>query len=395
MQQYTETRLPGIKDKEGRTNVFLAILLALYVAISSAYIPTALFTNMLTASQSYLLSLAVPIAGIGVCILITVSPKPVIPFCFIAAFIMFFGVNLTLSSIACVFLILIVIYAYLLEHRLTFAAVAANVLSLAALFLLHRSILVAAASLAFIPAAIALFLAFRQKKQRVASVATISSAMALTVVAALLAFIYFKDGNLYAETIKNFFDSLKTEITSAVGTALTNALASVQSTITPADTTALTGSLITLAFNFLPATLAIVFFVASFIAHSLYVSLLSVSLKDKSEVTNAVTFKMSVTSAVLFIVSYLLALILSSEGISIYSVAAQNVYMILFPGLTLIAFGFLGALVRGAKGSCLGTLIYIATFGLFFVMTDVMLVLASFTGAMIVIITAIKSSGKK
>ncbi len=395
MNSYIEPRNPGIRDEGGRAKIFLVLLLTLYVAAASVYIPTVLFTNTLPSSLGYLFSIAMPLAGIGVCILITVSPKPVIPFCFIAAFILFFGMNLTLSSVLGVFLTLTVIYAYLVEHRFWYMALSANILSLATLFFLHRSIPLLISSLAFIPAALMLFVSFRSKKQRVASVASISSAMALTLIAALLAFIYVKDGNLYGETIKNFFDSLKTEITAAFGSALTNALAGVELPITPIDANSLAVSAVTLTFNLLPAIFAIVFFVISFVAHSLYISLLSVTLEDKSEITNAVTFRMSVTSAVIFIVSYILALALSSDGITVYTIAAQNIYTILFPGLTLVAFGFFGGLVRSGKGSCLGTLAYFATFALLFVLTDVMLVIASFVGAVIVIISEIKSRGKK
>lgn len=395
MHSYIEPRKPGIKDQDGRTKILLALLLALYVSLASVYIPTVLFSSILPASVSYLLSIGMPIAGIGVCILTTVTPKPVIPFCFIAAFIVFFGVDLTLSSVACVFLLLTVIYAYLLEHRLWSFALTANILSLTALFFLHRSISVLICSIAFLPAAIALYASFKQKKQRVASVALISSAMGITLVAALLAFIYLKDGNLSADTVKNFFDSLKTEITAAVSNALANALNNVEVSISATDTIALATSTITLIFNLLPATLAITFFVASFVAHSLYISMLSVTVEDKSEIENAVTFRMSVTSAVVFMISYIIALALSADKISLYSVVAQNIYTILFPGLTLVTFGFFGGLIRSGRGTCLGTLAYFALFALFFVLTDILLVLASFVGAMIVIISEIKSRGKK
>ena len=396
MQSYTKHRIPGIRDGNGQVRPFPVLILALYAALASTYIPTALFTDTLSPSLSYLLSIAVPVFGIGAAIMITVTPKPVIPFCFIAAFIMLFGVNLTLSAILCVFLTLTVIYAYLIQQRLWYVGLIANVLSLAALFFVHGSIFVTVASLAFIPAAIALFVSFKQKKQRVASVASISFALALTFVAALLAFIYVKDGNLYAATIKNFFDTLKSEVTAAVGTALTNTFNNVQSDfLTLADVKTLSSSLITLTFNLLPATLIIVFFVISFVAHSLYVSLLSVTLEDKKEITNAVTFRMSVTSALVFIASYIVALALLSDGMSIGGIAAQNIYTILAPGLSLVTFGFFGALVRSGKGSCLGTLIYFAMFALLFVLTDVILVIASFAGAIIVIVSAIKSKGNK
>ena len=104
---------------------------------------------------------------------------------------------------------------------------------------------------------------------------------------------------------------------------------------------------------------------------------------------------MSVTSAVLFIVAYILALVLSYEKLGLYAAAAQNLYTILFPGFTMITFGFVGSLVKSGKAACLGTLLYIGMFAMLFFMTGVTLVLASSTGAILVIIAAIKQKTNK
>ena len=112
MQKYIEERYPGIRTRDGGINVSLLVLLSIYVAAASAYIPAVLFSNILSPYPyaATLLSVAMPIAGIGVCILLTVSPKPIVPFCIITALIMFMGANLTISSTLCVFFTLVAIY---------------------------------------------------------------------------------------------------------------------------------------------------------------------------------------------------------------------------------------------------------------------------------------------
>ena len=104
---------------------------------------------------------------------------------------------------------------------------------------------------------------------------------------------------------------------------------------------------------------------------------------------------MSTVSAFVFLLAYILSLVLSNEGLDLYSVAAQNVYTMLLPGFTMITFGFVGSIVRSKRASCLGTLLYMGMFAMLFFMTGVTLLLASFAGSIIVILSAIKSKKDK
>ena len=152
--------------------------------------------------------------------------------------------------------------------------------------------------------------------------------------------------------------------------------------------------MIKLSFNFFPAIFTIILFIVSYIIHSLYVSVISPTVTDTAEITNAITFHMSVAAAVLFLVSYVAALVLDYEGLHLYAAAAQNLYMILFPGLTLITFGTVRSLAKGHNASCLGSILYIAIYAMLFFFTSVTLVLASFAGAILVIASAMKARNK-
>ena len=93
--------------------------------------------------------------------------------------------------------------------------------------------------------------------------------------------------------------------------------------------------------------------------------------------------------------SFLAALILDREGLPMYAAAAQNIYVILIPGFTLITFGFVGGFAKGKNASCFGSLLYIGLFALLFFMTGTALAIISFVGAILVIISAIKNRKTK
>ena len=80
------------------------------------------------------------------------------------------------------------------------------------------------------------------------------------------------------------------------------------------------------------------------------------------------------------------AVILQKEEPQI-SAAAQNIYTILYPGLSMITFAFLGSHRKGETASCLPTLLYMMLFAMLIFFTDVALLVASIAGSVIVILS--------
>jgi hypothetical protein len=117
------------------------------------------------------------------------------------------------------------------------------------------------------------------------------------------------------------------------------------------------------------------------------------TVEDKKEITNAITFKMSLASAVFFLLTLVFSLILEKSQPQI-SVAAQNIYTILYPGLTMITFAFLGSHKKGEPASCLPTLLYMLLFAMLVFLTDVALMVASIAGAIIIILSEISKHKK-
>ena len=169
-------------------------------------------------------------------------------------------------------------------------------------------------SLSYIPVGVTLFGVFKLKKQRVPSVASLSICMGLILVALLALSIYSSTGSLSADTVKEFFASFRAELLAQTTDAINVALEELSLEINTDALFELMDLAITLTLNLLPAIVAICLFVISFVAHSLYISIISRTIEDKSEITNAITFNMSVISAVIFLVAYVASIILSFNG---------------------------------------------------------------------------------
>ena len=69
--------------------------------------------------------------------------------------------------------------------------------------------------------------------------------------------------------------------------------------------------------------------------------------------------------------------------------AAENIYTIFFPGLTMVTFAELNTLKKGPNASCGGSLVYVLIFALLLFATDIMLVLTSISGAVLIIVSEV------
>jgi hypothetical protein len=246
---------------------------------------------------------------------------------------------------------------------------------------------------------VALCVSFKKKKQRVASVCTMAIAFALPVLLIFAVWLFMEDGSLSVYTLKLFFESLREGLISEVSAVLIEASsqigAELGAEINAIDIAAIIRYTFSTVFNFLPSIFLIVVFVMCYIIHSLYISLVSPITDDKGEIFNALTYKMSVASAIVFLLAFVAALVLDYEGLHVYATAAQNIYVLLFPGLSLITFSFVGTLAKGPNASCFGAILYIAMFALLLFATGIVLVISAFAGAVIVIAMAAKRKAEE
>lgn len=397
MQITTNKKHPGLRTEDGRVKLFPAFFTTLYILAAASFMAIVIFSDILNnESYIYLLaSLAVPVIGIALCAKLTTTFKPLVPFCIISAIIAFMGANLALAAMFISFIITVALCAYLMRERLSLLAVLSVIGACVTVFSLSGNILLGASAIIFFPVSLALFLAFKQKNQRVASVCSMALTLAVTLIVLFAAWIYVLEGSLSIDTLKGFFSILREELIKAISSAFTLATEQIGAEVNLSSVNALIIMATTTFFNFFPAIFCIGLLVISYVIHSLYISVISPTVKDASEIATAITFNMSLTSALLFFMALIAALILDLEGLPMYAAAAQNIYVILIPGFTLITFGFVGGFAKGKNASCFGSLLYIGLFALLFFMTGTALAIISFVGAILVIISAIKNRKTK
>ena len=110
---------------------------------------------------------------------------------------------------------------------------------------------------------------------------------------------------------------------------------------------------------------------------------------DKTKISKMIIFEMSLISAIVFIISFVTMMILSFSGISVWSVTAENIAIILMPGLLFSAFAAFRGFLLLKNNSCLGALLYLISIMMIFYIPTVMIPLGSFAGAVLIILNNI------
>ncbi len=369
----------------------------LYVIAASAFLPIACFAKVPDPLHDLVsvAAAALCIFGIVLCVMAAGSLKPILPFALITLFLFLWSASITGASIIPLIFISIAVFAYLCQlldsNLLLLAAIPAYAIA----FLVTNDYILALFSLMAIAAGFILRTAHKAGAQRVSVICRISVTIGVFSLVILLSFLYLNGAPLTLEGFKSFFDTLKEGITKQISEALILATEQLESgLLTEVDLYELASLSVASVFNLLPAITIILLFIVSYLIHSLYIALIIPITEDKKTIQNAVIFRMSVTSAVLFIISFFASAILSGTGNAMYATAAQNIYVIFFPGLSLIAVGFILGLSRGPRASCLGFLFTLALFGFFLYLPYIAFPIASFIGAAVVIISAIRSRKK-
>ncbi len=388
----------GIRNKENKINISTAVMLIIYTVVSAAYIPSALFADAAITSGYFfgLLAAALAIIGILLCVRITGSFKGLGTFCLLSAFVLFMAGSLKLAAIFPIFFTAICISACLIKELRSPLLLVIPLLSFGAAYFMTRSLFFSSLSLIVFPIAYCLYVVFSKGHGKVSAICSLSFVTGAFLIIYLLCWIYLKDGSIGITTIKAFVASLRGGLISKLADSLVFAYSQISETgIGINYATEISTSLVASVFNFIPALFVLTMYVISYVLHALYVSLMVAQPENAENVKKAMTFKMSATSAVVYMVAFVATLILAYDGSELYATVAQNVSMILQPGLILVAFAFMSEYMRGKNTSCLGFIAYLAVFFLLFNIPSLVLTVASFAGSTIVIISYFKNKKKE
>ena len=346
-------------------------------------------------------------AGFAICGTLIGTARPLIPFIILSALVLFALGFTVLGALPSILVLSVALLSYLCRIKSPLWLLPIGTLSYLLAFAFVCEPITPIFSLTPAIAALVLHLSHKRGAQRVSAVVRISLVYGLLLVIPIVfLFVMIGVGLLYpaeletAESLKELLTAFVTNFRDGLISTLTTTLNETYAmipelNIDPAKLYGAVSESVTLVFNYLPAITVIAIFMMAYLTHSLYVALIVPITSDAGEIKNALTFKVSIVCAVVYIATFLFSAALRYDGHDMYATALGNVYLLLAPALTMVAFGFAGAFLKGERPSCLGYLLYVSMFVMLFTRPEIVLPLASFVGAMVVIISAIVERRKE
>jgi len=345
VEQNTELRAAGV------------ILLCIYYALACIYIPISVYVNM----NDWLLS----VLSLGVCVLSAVALAKaartfhaVISYSLIIAIFIFFGGSLLPVGIFAAFASATCIYAYLLlKHPSPFLWGLPAIPFIVGL-LLSKGALCAVLSLCTLPASLLLAYSLKKRLERVSAVCHISFGICAVIVIGFLAAVYGRSGELTVSSAKELIDAARTQLSAILSSTATQMSDMVGFELSESDVASYVANITDTLFNLLPAIAVTLGNIAAYIIHSMCLGICFSAEEDKDSVRPMLVYDMSVVSAIVFIIALVLSFALSTDSLYMYGTVAENIMVILCPGLILVALGALRMLTSRKGPSCLGTLAY-------------------------------------
>ena len=241
-------------------------------------------------------------------------------------------------------------------------------------YALSADLIVAFASVAYIPVAVVTVLAYTGKKSMVGIICRTSAALAVFQIIVFSMSFISVHGSLSQETFLPFISETHTFIADTVYEMLILPLG-----LQTVFTYEVLGGFITFAFILLPSVLITVFNIAAFCITAL-VRLFCFKTSCKYPIApESKSFAISRMAAVLFIVSYLIMVFAGTEFVSAFSAVAMNLVIIFTPGLAL--FGAIDFIRQPNNTSQKRTFTIVAMIFLFFMIPALFFILTAFSGA--------------
>lgn len=212
--------------------------------------------------------------------------------------------------------------------------------------------LTALVSLVCFPAAALLAAGTRQNLPRVSVICMVSAGIAIPLLAALVLLFYKTYGGLTPELANQAMESLRNALLDGLQDALKKATISASASSSAIPSANTLRALISRFLNLIPGLFVVICNLLAFLLHASLLAELRV-LKMESYLTpEAVQIRMSLTSGILLLLALPIAWIASFADTPLgetVTAVADNLAMILEPGLALIGFGDLLQRIRRAQ----------------------------------------------
>lgn len=366
----------------------LPLICAAYTLLA-LYLPTVLFLDMELAMLQGL-SIVSAVLSIFAFSRLSGITRSAVSYSLILVLVFAFA-GVLLCGIAASFIGSVLILAYLMitikRPALKLAALLPALVAYLAAAVLLGDFVLPIAALFHIPTALLLAYSFGRGQDRISVICKTSFGMIASVTAVAVSLYAVKYGTDLS-VLSGAIESAKNYLTELLANAMYTIYGELGE-ISLTDARALSSAAVNVTFNLLPAIAVIAANVVSFLLQSLMINIFIHTETDKERIRAMTLFDMSLVSAIVFLLAFLLSALSPQDELSVWSVTAENIALILMPGLVLTAILALRRFTFGKRGSCGGVIIYFVIIFLMFNLPSIMLTLASFAGAVIVILNNI------
>ena len=260
--------------------------------------------------------------------------------------------SIAVGVATCAYLITVVRLPYLVL-LLPFAAGAVA-------FLLGADVLVCLLSLAFLPAAALLAVATVKGSDRTTAICYTIAGLLLSLVAVLLILVYQEYGHVGRGAIVGYVDALRNGTLQTLVLLRNELLATMSQAVQDAATKEAYDSLavmmsdetlsdlVSIVFNILPAMAVVLCSIVAYEAQGMLNAVYYNTGLRQVVTPSSRIFTMSVTAAVIYLLTFILSLVIPSS--SIISAAVQNICLMLLPGFCVLGIQSAFVSLARAKG---------------------------------------------
>jgi len=372
------------------------LLVGLITILLCAALPI-LGTGVLGATWSSGIALAIILCTLLCFRQIIGSFRPILAYIFILVGVLLMGSNLIIPALLAALVGGVCFLAYLCILHVSPAILIIPVAGYLLAFAVLRTPLLPAVALFPLPAALMLYRAMGVKANRVSTICRVSLGIAFSALCASLIFFLLKWGIPTPFLLSNLVEQGREWLIDNTAQTMLVMSADLGLELHSADIYTLTRLTVGALFNLAPALFVLLCNAIAFAIQSLHFTLLYATNRESKVLSeslrSAMRFDMSTVSAVFFLISGILALFLSLDSdTQLPATIAENLMLILIPGMVMTAWIALRIFLMKKGPSCLGSLLYTLFLISFVYLTIPMLILTAFAGAIIVLVKAAKQS---
>lgn len=311
--------------------------------------------------------------------------KAIIGYSVILAMLIFLSGSVLLSSCLAALTLAATAFAILLLRCRSILVYLLPALPLLAVATVTREVAPSLISVAAVPAGIFLAVSIKQKLSRVSAICRISIGLCVMAAAIFAATVYSACGSFTPDAVKEFIAVFRAEFTEICLLTVNELSSMLEQNISEDYILELLNSLIDTVFNLLPGIVITLANIVSYVLHATFITVYFADEKDRASVAPLLSFDMSLASAIVYILAVITALFFTSGKAELAGAVAENVVLILAPGLVITALTVIRALMTKKGPSCLGTLGYFALILMLASFSPVAIVCVALAGAVLLI----------